>query len=105
MTEEKRRMGNEKVLRPNRIVKLPRQLFQLMSELAYFQEDPITTQDFIIEILTEIGRMYGEKIQRESLKIRPGIVKSYLNKSGILNNPEENNRFNDNSRYFEDVNI
>lgn len=89
----------EKQKRPNRIVKIDRSLFQLMGELAYFQEQEISTQDFIIEILEEIGRIYGDKMQAECTKFRSGIVTSYIRKSGVLSNPEDNNRF------FEGINI
>lgn len=95
----------EKVPRPNRIVKLPRQLFTLLGEIAYFQEKPISTQDFIIEILEEIGRAYGERMQKEAMNARPLIVKSYLKRSGVLNNPDDNNKFGENTRFFDGINI
>ena len=89
----------QKVKRPNRIIKINRPLYQLMSELAYFQENEISVEGFINEILEEIGFEYGQMMQNEAVKIRPGIVKSYINRSGVLQNPEDNNRF------FENINI
>ena len=83
----------KKQTRPNRIVKLPRDLFNLMAEIAFFQEYKISTNKFIVEILMEIGNDYGKKMQKEAMNNRGHIVGDYLQRSGVLNNPEENNRF------------
>ena len=90
---------SKKQSRPNRIIKIPRPLYQLMEEIAYFQEEAISTECFIEEILMEIGRYYGDQIRKTVVENRGDIVGRYLDRTKVLNNPNDNNRF------FDGVNI
>jgi hypothetical protein len=86
-------MATKVISRPNRRLSLPRELYQLMEEIAYFQEESISTEEFIQEVLMEIGHAYGAKMQEQAVRCRKSVVGNYINKSNMLSNPEDNNRF------------
>lgn len=86
-------MSKKKIVRPNRIVKLPRELYQCLDCVAYFQENPISTNDFIENILWDIARIYGDQMQQEALEGKEKI-QNYVKRSRILE---------DNERYMEDL--
>ncbi len=78
--------------RKNRILRMPKELWNTLDAVAYFQSEPINTKDFIIEILMYIAKSYGDKIQKETVSSKEA-VDNLLSITKMLNNPEDNNRF------------
>jgi len=91
-------MSEKKISRPNRIVKLPRELWDVCANIAYWQTPETSTQDFIIELLMVLAREYSEMTQKNS-EAAVETMKRIIERTNFLNDPANNNRFFDRIKY------
>lgn len=82
----------EKQTRPNRIIKIPRELYDIIQNIAYWNN--MNPQDFIIELLSLLSYEHGKMIEIEACKAKQ-IFEKMINDTNVLNDKSNNNKFSE----------
>ena len=81
-----------KVQRPNRILRIPRELHDCLANIAYWQSPAMSTQDFIIDLLSMLSYEHGKLVQIEAVKAQQTMEKLF-HKTNVVNDANCNNKF------------
>ncbi len=85
---------DSKKTRPNRRIAIPRELYNNLQMIAYWQRPKLSTEDFIIKLLRVISDEYEEEMQRDA-ELAALKMKKLIKRTNLFNDPNNNNRFGD----------
>ncbi len=91
-------MAKNKQTRPNRRLSIPRELYDCLSAISYWQKESITVNEFVIDLLMILAREYGDTMVQDTEKSKQ-IMESLLGRTNVMNDSANNNRF------FQEINI
>ncbi len=85
---------DKKQTRPNRILRIPRELHDCLANITYWQKESISVNDFVIELLMLLAREYGDVMAKDAKEAKR-TMDSLLKQTNLMNDANNNNRFDE----------